>query len=133
MSKKRLVAAGLFLAVGLDLAVVTATVMRGKGIDAMQTARQASLLTAIGFALLAPLLVSLESLVLLVTGVVFGSVAALFTVLPYSLARTDSILPDTGIAIYLAVVGAATILTLAASLGAARRAIRTPAIEAVGR
>jgi FtsX-like permease family len=258
MSRKRLVAAGLFLAVGLDLAIVTATVMRGKGIDAMQTAGQASLLTAIGFALLAPLLVravtahlagtlegigvagylasenlrrrtqqlanalmpmiifvattgtlymqsiengapavsnssitaaearnletlnyvvvgifaafaaivlvntlvaatthrrqefgqlrlagstrpqvfgmvSLESLVLLVTGVVFGSVAALFTVLPYSIARIDSILPDTGITIYLAVVGASAALTLAASLGATSRAIRIPAIEAVAR
>jgi len=57
MSKKRFAAAGLFLALGLTLAVVTATVMRGKGINAMQTAGQASLYAAIGLALLASPLV----------------------------------------------------------------------------
>jgi putative ABC transport system permease protein len=256
MSRKRVAGACSFLALASTLALVTATVMSGKGIDAMQTAGQASLYAAIGFALLAPLLVrtvatrlvtplrtagaggflaalnvrqrtqqlasalmpiiiftattgtlymqkieneapavantvitaaeaknletlnyvvvgliaafaaillintqitttsyrrqelgqlrlagstptqallmvSLESLVLLVTGVVFGTLAALFTILPYSIARTDSLLPNSGIAIYLAVVGAAAILTLAASVGAAWRAVRTPATEAV--
>jgi predicted lysophospholipase L1 biosynthesis ABC-type transport system permease subunit len=256
MSKKRIVAAGLLLLIALDLAIVTATVMNGKGIDAMQTAGQASLLAAVGLALLAPFLartvaarvagafealgasgylaaenmrrrsqqmasalmpiiiliattgtlymqsiengastvgdttitaaeaknietlnyvvvgifaafaaivlvntlvaattarrqefgqlrlagatpvqvlrmVSLESLVLLVTGVLFGSIAALFTLLPYSVARTDSLVPDVGVGIYVAVVAAAAVLTLAASLGTARRAAGTPAIEAV--
>jgi putative ABC transport system permease protein len=256
MSRKRRLAAGLFLVLGFDLAVVTATVMDGKGIDAMQTAGQASLYGAIGFALLAPvlvrvvtarlavplrvagaggylaalntrrrtqqlastlmpiilftattgtlymqsiengapavantsitaadaknletlnyvvvglisafaaillvntvvaatshrrqefgqlrlagstppqvlLMVALESLVLLVTGVVFGTIAALFTIVPYSLARTDSVIPDSPIAIYLAVVGAAAILTFAAGLAAARHGIRRPAVDAV--
>jgi ABC-type antimicrobial peptide transport system permease subunit len=75
-------------------------------------------------------MVSLESIVLVVTGVLLGSVAAIFTVVPYSIARTDSILPS-GFAIYLGVVAVAAVLTLAASLGAARLAIRTPAVEAV--
>jgi putative ABC transport system permease protein len=76
-------------------------------------------------------MVSLESIVLVATGVLFGTIAAFFTVVPYSIARTDSILPRTGIPIYPAVVGAAAILTLGTILGAARRAIRTPATEAV--
>jgi ABC-type antimicrobial peptide transport system permease subunit len=76
-------------------------------------------------------MVSLESIVLLATGVLFGTIAGIFTVVPYSIARTDSVLPDSGVAIYLGIVGAAGILTLAASLGATRRALRTPAIEAV--
>lgn len=78
-------------------------------------------------------MVSPERLVLLVTGVVFGSVAALLhrAALQHRADLLDP--PDTGITIYLAVVGAAAALTLAASLGATSRAIRTPAIEAVVR
>ena len=57
MSRKRIVAAALFLLLGCDLAVVTATVMRGKGADAMATAGQASIFFAIGLSLLAPALV----------------------------------------------------------------------------
>jgi putative ABC transport system permease protein len=75
-------------------------------------------------------MVALESLVLLATGVLFGTLAALFTVVPYNIARTDSVLPS-GVGIYVGVVAAAVVLTLAASLGAARRAVRTPAVEAV--
>ena len=256
MGRKRIVAACLFLVLGLHLAVITATAMRGKGADAMATAGQASIFVAIGLSLLAPVLVravttrlagpleeaggasgyltalnvrrrshqmasalmpiilfvgiavgtlsmqrienaavdaagvtqtteeksietlnlvvvamiavfaaimllntliaatihrrrefgqqrlagstppqvlrmvSLESLVLAATGVLFGSLASIFTVVPFSIARTDSVLPDSTIAIYVAVVGAAVLLTLAASLGATRRALRTPAIEA---
>jgi putative ABC transport system permease protein len=77
-------------------------------------------------------MVTLESLVLLVTGVLLGSLAATFTVVPYSVARTHSILPlDSGIANYLGIVGAAVLLTLAATVGAARRAMHAPAVEAV--
>jgi ABC-type antimicrobial peptide transport system permease subunit len=258
LSRKRLITAWLFLALGLGAAVVTATVFNGEGIDAMQSGGQASILTAIGLALLAPALVrkittglagplerragasgyltaqnlrqqtrqmagtlmpiivftgiatgtlymqsiengapsvaassitasearnietlnfvvvgmiavfaavmlintliaatihrrrefgqqrlagstpqqvlrmvGLESISLVATGVLFGSIASLFTVIPYSIARTGSIVPDATLAIYLGVVGAAAIVTLASSLGAARHAIRTPAVEAV--
>jgi putative ABC transport system permease protein len=75
-------------------------------------------------------MVSLEGIVLLATGLLFGSIAAIFTVVPYSVARTDSVLPS-GVAIYLGVVAAAVVLTLAASLAAARQALRPPAVEAV--
>jgi hypothetical protein len=54
----------------------------------------------------------------------FGSLAALFTILPYNIARTGSPLPDPAIAIYLGVVAAAVALTAAASLAPARRALR---------
>jgi len=49
---------------------------------------------------------------------------------PYSIARTGSVVPNSTIAIYLGVVGLAAILPLASGLGAARRAIRSPAVEA---
>jgi len=56
MTKKRIVFGVLFLLLGVDLAVVTATVMRGEGTYAMQTAGQTSIWAAIGFALLGPAL-----------------------------------------------------------------------------
>jgi ABC-type antimicrobial peptide transport system permease subunit len=77
-------------------------------------------------------MVSLESIVLLVTGVVFGTIGALFTIVPYSIARTGSLVPNSTAAIYLGVVGAAAVLALASGLSPVRRAIRAPAIEAVG-
>jgi putative ABC transport system permease protein len=46
-------------------------------------------------------------------------------------ARTGSVVPDETIAILLGIVVAAAGLTLAASLGATRRAIATPAVQAV--
>lgn len=76
-------------------------------------------------------MVSMESLVLALTGVLFGSIASLATVLPYSIARTDSVVPDTTIAIYFGIVAVAVTITLVSSLGAARRAIQMPAMEAV--
>jgi predicted lysophospholipase L1 biosynthesis ABC-type transport system permease subunit len=253
MSRKRIVAACLFLAAGINCGVITATVMHGKGSDAMQTAGQASIWFSIGLALFAPALVrgvtrvlagpvqrlgvsgyltlqnvrgrahqmagavmpiilftgiatgtiymqsienaasaglvktneqsnvetlnfvvvgmiavfaaimlintlvaatihrrrefgqqrlvgstppqvvrmvSMESVVLAATGILFGSFASIVTVVPYSIARTDSILPDSTIAIYLGIVTVAAALTLAASLGATRRAISMPAVQA---
>jgi len=76
-------------------------------------------------------MVSIEGVALILTGLVFGSIAGLVAVIPYSIARTDSVIPDTTIGIYLAVVAAVVVLTLGASVGAARRAIRIPAVEAV--
>jgi putative ABC transport system permease protein len=58
MSRIRLAAAAVALFFGLDLAVITATVMRGKdGFDPMATAGPASIWCSIGLALLAPVLV----------------------------------------------------------------------------
>jgi putative ABC transport system permease protein len=56
--------AALFLVTGANCAVLTATVMDGKGIDAMQTAGQAGIWAAIGLALLAPELLRLVTAVL---------------------------------------------------------------------
>jgi hypothetical protein len=256
MSRKRIIFGVLFLLLGVDLAVVTATAMRGTGTDAMQTAGQTSIWAAIGFALLGPALlrrvlvvaggplrraggagylaahnlsrragelsgvlmpiilftgiatgtlymqrtdnaavaaeglvqttsqenletlnfvvigmillfaaimlinaliavtthrrdefgrqrlagatpgqalamVGLESAVLTVTGVLFGTLASLFTIIPFAIARTDSLRPAGGPEIYLGVVAVAGALTLATALAAAARTLRTPAVEAV--
>jgi putative ABC transport system permease protein len=75
-------------------------------------------------------MVSIEGTVLAATGILFGTLASLVTVLPYNVARTDTIIPNATIGIYLAIVALATTLTLAASLSTARRTLRTPAVEA---
>lgn len=258
MSRKRVIAAIVFLAAGLNCGILTATLFDGKGIDAMQTAGQASIWFSIGLALLGPVLVrpvtavlagplrlvggaggylaienvrrrtqqmagalmpiilftgiatgtlymqsiengappaagtsippdeaqaietlnfvvvgmlsvfaaimvintlvaatayrrrefgqqrlvgstppqvlgmvGMEGVVLAAAGVLFGSIGSIVTVFPYSLARTGELLPDTTLAIYLGIVSTAAVLTLASCLGAARKAIRVPAVQAV--
>ncbi|HEX4224691.1 MAG TPA: FtsX-like permease family protein [Pseudonocardiaceae bacterium] len=74
--------------------------------------------------------IGIEGVVLAGCGIVLGSIAALATVVPFSIGKTGAVLPNAPITIYLAVVGTAAVLTLAAGLGAARNAIRTPAVEA---
>jgi putative ABC transport system permease protein len=60
----RRIGAVLFLLAGTNCAVLTATVMDGKGIDAMQTAGQAGIWASIGLALLAPELLRLVTALL---------------------------------------------------------------------
>ena len=71
-------------------------------------------------------LVGAETALMLVTGNVFGSVAALLTVVPYSVAVSDRALPHTSAGVYAAVVVAVVALTVAASMTATRRAVRQP-------
>jgi putative ABC transport system permease protein len=73
-------------------------------------------------------MVSGEGLLITLTGVLGGSVAALFTVLPFGAARTDQAWPDAGPVAYLLVVTAAVALTGTAMIGSARRAVRGPAL-----
>ncbi|GGQ06434.1 transporter [Actinomadura coerulea] len=74
--------------------------------------------------------VALESAVLTVTGVVCGTVASVFTIVPFGLARRDSAVPAGNAWTYLAVVALAAALTGATTWAATRRAIRVPAVEA---
>ncbi|ANS69855.1 transmembrane transport protein [Streptomyces lincolnensis] len=76
--------------------------------------------------------VGAEGLILTVVGVFFGTVAALAGIVPFTMVRTDSVLPDQGLGIWLAVVSVAAATTLGTSLATARRVLRTPATEAVG-
>lgn len=77
-------------------------------------------------------MVGAEAVVLSSAGVLLGSIASLLGVVPYSLARTGSPLPDVTSGIYLGIVTAAVTVTLAVSLVVAARLIRIPAVEAVG-
>ncbi|MCT2589893.1 FtsX-like permease family protein [Streptomyces sp. N2-109] len=77
-------------------------------------------------------MVGVEGLVLTVTGVFLGTVAAVAGILPFTMLRTDAVWPgDQGPGIWLAVVGVAAAATLITSLGTARGTLRTPAVQAV--
>lgn len=75
--------------------------------------------------------VGAETLVLTVTGVLFGTVAALAGVVPFTVVRTDAVLPDQAFGVWLAVVSVAAAVTLGTSLATARKVLRTPATDAV--
>jgi putative ABC transport system permease protein len=72
-----------------------------------------------------------ESALLTLTGVLSGSVASVVTVLPFSIARTGDAVPSLAPGAYTLVVAAAAVLTFAAAVGAARRAIAGRAVETV--
>jgi hypothetical protein len=76
-------------------------------------------------------LVVAEGTALTGMGVLLGTVASLLTVVPFSIARSGSPLPDGGITPYLGVVATAAAMTLLTSIAATRLATRTPAVEAV--
>ncbi|GGI97900.1 FtsX-like permease family protein [Streptomyces brasiliensis] len=75
--------------------------------------------------------VGVETAVLTAVGVLLGSVAALAGIVPFTMVRTDGVLPGQAPGIWLAVSSVAAAVTLGTSLGTARRALRTPAVAAV--
>ncbi|MFB4314813.1 FtsX-like permease family protein [Actinomadura sp. 21ATH] len=75
--------------------------------------------------------VALEGVLLTVIGLVCGAFAAAFTVVPFGIARAGTALPDLGPLTMAGVAAVAAALTMATALGAARRAVRVPAVEAV--
>lgn len=76
--------------------------------------------------------VGVEGLVLTVVGLFFGTVAALAGIIPFTVVRTDSVLPHQGLGIWSAVASIAAAATVGTSVATARRVLRTPAVEAVG-
>ena len=75
---------------------------------------------------------SWEACAILAAGLVFGTVAALVGVVPFSYAKTGHFVPQQSLWVFFAVAASVTALTLAACLGAARRVLRVPALAAVG-
>lgn len=75
--------------------------------------------------------VGAEGLILLITGVVFGALAALAGIVPFAVVRSDEVLPGEVYGIGLAVTAVAAAVTLGTALGTARRMLRTPAVAAV--
>ncbi|WP_026932515.1 FtsX-like permease family protein [Glycomyces tenuis] len=77
-------------------------------------------------------MVGIEGVVLTVVGVALGSVAGIAGILPFAALRTDSMLPDQGPGMWIGIAAVAALATLATGLGTARKALRTPAVDAVG-
>ncbi|MDJ1134540.1 FtsX-like permease family protein [Streptomyces iconiensis] len=76
--------------------------------------------------------VATESLVLVVTGVFFGTLAAFAGILTFTSVRTDETMPSgQGPGIWLTIAALAVTATFVTSLITARRTLRTPAVEAV--
>ncbi|MFI0980700.1 FtsX-like permease family protein [Streptomyces sp. NPDC021093] len=75
--------------------------------------------------------VGAEALVLTLTGLLLGGVAALAGIVPFTVVRTEQWLPEQTMGIWLPVAAVAAVATLATTLGTARRTLRTPAIVAV--
>ncbi|MEV4342968.1 FtsX-like permease family protein [Actinoplanes sp. NPDC049596] len=76
-------------------------------------------------------MVSLEVVLVTVTGVLGGSLAALFTIVPFGSARADRLWPDAEPWQYGVIVALAVLLTAAATVQTTRRALRGPATAAV--
>ncbi|MEV7083101.1 FtsX-like permease family protein [Streptomyces sp. NPDC093516] len=76
-------------------------------------------------------MVGAEGLVLTVTGVCFGTLAALAGIVPFTIVRTDGVLPGPLLGVWLAVVAVAAAVTVGTGLATARRVLRTPAVRAV--
>ncbi|MFI2376829.1 FtsX-like permease family protein [Streptomyces sp. NPDC018964] len=75
--------------------------------------------------------VGTEGVILTVTGVLLGTSAALAGVVPFTIVRTDGVLPDQFLGTWLAMAAVAAAVTLGTSLGTAWRVLRTPAVRAV--
>jgi putative ABC transport system permease protein len=73
-------------------------------------------------------LVTAENGMLLLVGLVFGTIGALLTILPFSMKTTHRAVPHAPIWIYLAIVVVVAVLTVGTSLAAIRRATRPAAI-----
>ena len=73
--------------------------------------------------------VAAEGVAIVVTGLVAGSLAGLLTIVPYNIARTDTLVPDIGPEIYIATAILVVCLTFIATLGATHQALRRPAIQ----
>ncbi|MFB4314860.1 FtsX-like permease family protein [Actinomadura sp. 21ATH] len=76
-------------------------------------------------------MILLEGTVLTIAGVAFGTIAAMTTVLPMSIAKNSTLLPDPQWGICAGTAGVAAAVTLTALLGTAHRVLRTPAIQSV--
>jgi putative ABC transport system permease protein len=75
--------------------------------------------------------VAAEGVMLTVTGVFFGTVAGLAGIIPFTMVRTDAVLPNQGPGIWLGTVAVAAAATLVTGVATAARTLRTPAVAAV--
>ncbi|MFI5771232.1 FtsX-like permease family protein [Streptomyces sp. NPDC051658] len=75
-------------------------------------------------------MMSVESVLTAVVGVLLGTIAAAVTLFPYSVAKLDRVVPSVPVWIYLAVVTGAVVITFTATLLPTWRATRIRPVEA---
>ncbi|MER7490112.1 ABC transporter permease [Streptomyces sp. NPDC126497] len=75
--------------------------------------------------------VGAEGAILTVTGVFLGTVAALAGVVPFTVVRTDGVLPEQFPGTWLVMVSVTAAATFGTSLSTARRVLSAPAVRAV--
>jgi putative ABC transport system permease protein len=73
-------------------------------------------------------LVTAENSLLLLVGLVLGTIGALLTILPFSIKTTHRAVPHAPLWIYLAIVAVVAVLTIGISLAETRRVTRAAAI-----
>ncbi|MEQ8144897.1 FtsX-like permease family protein [Streptomyces sp. OP7] len=76
--------------------------------------------------------VGAEGLVLTVVGLLFGTLAALAGIIPFTVVRSDAVLPGQLAGVWPAVAAVGAAATVGTLLFTARRVLRTPAVRAVG-
>jgi putative ABC transport system permease protein len=76
-------------------------------------------------------MVGTEGVLLTLIGVFFGTVAGAAGLLAFTAVRTDEVVPDQSLAVWIGIAAVGAAATLLTSLGTARRVLRTPAIVAV--
>jgi putative ABC transport system permease protein len=74
-----------------------------------------------------------EAAIVAVAGILLGTAISATTLIPFSVAVSDTVVPSGPIGIYLAIVGAAAGLTIASTMVPAWALTRTPAVDAVAR
>ncbi|WP_380283506.1 FtsX-like permease family protein [Kitasatospora purpeofusca] len=113
----------VFAAIVLINLAVTATVYRRRefGQQRLIGSTPGQVVRTVGF----------ESAIIVVTGLIAGTIAALASIIPFSIATADQAVPDVGPGIYLTVVAIVIALTFAANLGAARRTVREHPLDAL--
>ncbi|CAL9350983.1 ABC transporter permease [Streptomyces sp. Tu 3180] len=113
----------VFVCVMLVNSLYAATIYRGRefGQQRLAGATPAQVLGTVGA----------EALVLTVTGVLFGTLAALAGIVPFTVVRGDAVVPGQTAGVWAVVVSIAAVTTLGTSLLTARHVLRTPAVRAV--
>jgi len=74
-------------------------------------------------------MLGVEGVLVAAVATVLGTVAAAATVVPYSLVKAHSVLPQGPVGLYPAIVGGALVLVLGATLVPSWRGMRTPPVE----
>jgi putative ABC transport system permease protein len=120
-----------YLLVGMIVAYTAISVVNTLVLATARRRREFALLRLTGSTRAQVLgMMTLEGVMVAVIGIVLGTAVSTTTLVPFSFAASDSLLPSAPPWIYLAVIGTAAVLALAATLLPTWGALRSPPAEA---